>query len=141
MAKDPISLDSIPDIEQTSIEPTSGLEGAPKSESLSLDDIPGIQGTSLQENLTTTVRQGLTIPTRSGSGIDYSKYTPKTGGINPWEEDIDDIRAYNQSSGEKVVNGLAKMGITFTGAVAENTIGVAAGLTEMLSGGSTMTTT
>jgi len=136
MAKDPISLDSIPDIEQTSIEPTSGLEGAPKSESLSLDDIPGIQGTSLQENLTTTVRQGLTIPTRSGSGIDYSKYTPKTGGINPWEEDIDDIRAYNQSSGEKVVNGLAKMGITFTGAVAENTIGVAAGLTEMLSGGS-----
>ena len=40
-----------------------------------------------------------------------------------------------QSSGEKWRNGLIKAGVTFSGAVLENTLGIAAGLTEVAGGG------
>ena len=62
----------------------------------------------------------------------FLKYNVPLGQNLDWEE----IRAQNQSTAEKWGNGLAKMGTTALGAVAENTIGVFFGLGEMASGGS-----
>jgi len=49
--------------------------------------------------------------------------------------DWDEIRARNQGVGEKLGRGLVKMGVTTLGAVAENTVGIIAGLGSMASGG------
>jgi len=61
----------------------------------------------------------------------FLKYNVPLGQNLDWEE----IRAQNQSTAEKWGNGLAKMGTTALGAVAENTIGLFFGLGELASGG------
>ena len=61
----------------------------------------------------------------------YQKYDVPTTRFFNWDEE----RAKNQGTGEKWVNGLAKAGVTTLGAVAENTLGVVAGLGELATGG------
>ena len=62
---------------------------------------------------------------------EYAKYNVPTTRYFNWDEE----RAKNQGTGEKWVRGLAKAGVTTLGAVAENTLGVAFGIGEMVSGG------
>ena len=61
----------------------------------------------------------------------FMKYGVPLGRNLDWEE----LRARNQSTAEKWGNGLAKMGVTALGAVAENTIGFFAGMGELMTGG------
>ena len=61
----------------------------------------------------------------------YKRYDVPTTRYFNWDEE----RAKNQGTGEKWVRGLAKAGVTTLGAVAENTLGVAFGIGEMVSGG------
>ena len=61
----------------------------------------------------------------------YQKYDVPTTRYFNWNEE----RAQNQGTGEKWINGLAKAGVTTLGAVAENTLGVVAGLGELVTGG------
>ena len=61
----------------------------------------------------------------------YQKYGVPTTRYFNWNEE----RAQNQGTGEKWINGLAKAGVTTLGAVAENTLGVVAGLGELGTGG------
>ena len=61
----------------------------------------------------------------------YQKYDVPTTRFFNWDEE----RAKNQGTGEKWVNGLAKAGVTTIGAVAENTLGVVAGIGELVTGG------
>ena len=61
----------------------------------------------------------------------YTKYGVGPTRFGDWNEE----RAVQQSTGEKWRRGLAKGAITTLGAVAENTLGVLAGLGEVLSGG------
>ena len=64
---------------------------------------------------------------------DLSKYTDY--GVVPTRfSDWDEQRAQNQSTGEKWTRGLAKAGVTTLGAVAENTVGIIAGIGSLLSG-------
>ena len=60
----------------------------------------------------------------------YTKYNVPTTRYFNWDEE----RAQNQGTGEKWINGLAKAGVTTLGAIAENTLGVAAGIGEMMFG-------
>lgn len=62
----------------------------------------------------------------------YTKYGIALNPFTDWNEE----RALRQSTGEKWKNGLIKAGITTVGAIAENTLGVLAGLGEMATGGS-----
>lgn len=62
----------------------------------------------------------------------YTKYGVPLNPFIDWNEE----RAQRQSTGEKWKNGLIKAGITTIGAVAENTLGVFAGLGELATGGS-----
>tara|TARA_R110002020_G_scaffold45592_4_gene130285 strand:+ start:5293 stop:11601 length:6309 start_codon:yes stop_codon:yes gene_type:complete len=62
----------------------------------------------------------------------YLKYDVPLGQDLDWDE----LRARHQSTSEKWGNGLAKMGVTALGALAENTLGIVAGLGEMFTGGS-----
>ena len=66
---------------------------------------------------------------------DISKYT--SYGV-PLGQDLDwdEIRARNQSTAEQWGRGLAKAGVTTLGAVAENTLGIVAGIGSMVMGGS-----
>ena len=61
----------------------------------------------------------------------YTKYGVAPTRFFNWDEE----RAQNQGTGEKWINGLAKAGVTTLGAIAENTLGVVAGIGEMISGG------
>jgi len=61
----------------------------------------------------------------------YKKYDVPTTRFFNWDEQ----RAKNQGTGEKWVNGLTKAGVTTIGAVAENTLGVVAGIGELVTGG------
>ena len=61
----------------------------------------------------------------------FKKYNVPRGQLLDWEE----IRARNQSTADQWGNGLAKMGVTALGAVAENTLGVLFGLGSLASGG------
>jgi hypothetical protein len=61
----------------------------------------------------------------------YTDYGVPLGQDLDWDE----IRARNQSTSEKWGRGLAKAGVTTLGAVAENTLGVIAGLGEVFTGG------
>lgn len=61
----------------------------------------------------------------------YTEYGVPLGRRNDWNDE----RANNQSTGEKWRRGLSKAAITTVGAVAENTLGVLAGLGEVLTGG------
>jgi hypothetical protein len=61
----------------------------------------------------------------------YTEYGVPLGRRNDWNEE----RANNQTTGEKWRRGLTKAAITTVGAVAENTLGVLAGLGEALTGG------
>ena len=61
----------------------------------------------------------------------YTEYGVPLGRRNDWNED----RANNQTTGEKWRRGLTKAAITTAGAVAENTLGVLAGVGEVLTGG------
>jgi len=65
---------------------------------------------------------------------DISRY--KDYGV-PLGQDLDwdEIRARNQSTAEQWGRGLAKAGVTTLGAVAENTLGIVAGLGELVTGG------
>ena len=64
---------------------------------------------------------------------DLSKYTDY--GVVPTRfSDWDEQRAQNQSTGEKWTRGLAKAGVTTLGAIAENTVGIIAGIGSLLSG-------
>ena len=60
----------------------------------------------------------------------YKKYNVPTTRHFNW----DDERAKNQGTGEKWLNGISKALVTTAGAVAENTLGVLAGLGEMVFG-------
>ena len=60
----------------------------------------------------------------------YQKYNVPTTRYFNWDEE----RAQNQGTGEKWINGIAKAGVTTLGAVAENTLGVVAGIGEMMFG-------
>jgi len=62
----------------------------------------------------------------------YLKYDVPLGQDLDWDE----LRARHQSTAEKWGNGLAKMGVTALGAIAENTIGFFAGMGELMTGGS-----
>lgn len=62
---------------------------------------------------------------------DYTKYGITPTRFSDWNEQ----RAQGQSTGEKWKRGLTKAGITTVGAVAENTLGVLAGMGELFSGG------
>lgn len=61
----------------------------------------------------------------------FKKYNVPRGQLLDWEE----IRARNQSTADQWGNGLAKMGATTLGAVAENTLGVLFGLGSLATGG------
>tara|TARA_R110000824_G_scaffold71083_3_gene182192 strand:- start:2190 stop:6911 length:4722 start_codon:yes stop_codon:yes gene_type:complete len=61
----------------------------------------------------------------------YQKYNVPTTRYFNWNEE----RAQNQGTGEKWVNGLSKAGVTTLGAIAENTLGIVAGLGELATGG------
>ena len=61
----------------------------------------------------------------------YTSYGVPLGQDLDWDE----IRARNQSTAEQWGRGLAKAGVTTLGAVAENTLGVIAGLGELFTGG------
>jgi len=61
----------------------------------------------------------------------YLKYDVPLGQDLDWDE----LRARHQSTADKWGNGLAKMGVTALGAVAENTIGFLAGMGELITGG------
>ena len=61
----------------------------------------------------------------------YKKYDVVTTRFTDWDE----MRARNQSTGEKWLNGLSKAAVTTLGAVAENTLGVLFGLGELATGG------
>jgi hypothetical protein len=61
----------------------------------------------------------------------YTSYGVPLGQDLDWDE----IRARNQSTAEQWGRGLAKAGVTTLGAVAENTLGVVAGLGELMTGG------
>jgi hypothetical protein len=61
----------------------------------------------------------------------YQKYNVPTTRYFNWDEE----RAQNQGTGEKWINGIAKAGVTTLGAVAENTLGVVAGLGQLVTGG------
>ena len=61
----------------------------------------------------------------------YTKYGVAPTRFFNWDEE----RAQNQGTGEKWINGLAKAGVTTLGAIAENTLGVAAGIGQMINGG------
>ena len=61
----------------------------------------------------------------------YTEYGVPLGQDLDWDE----IRARNQSTAEQWGRGLAKAGVTTLGAVAENTLGVIAGLGELFTGG------
>ena len=62
----------------------------------------------------------------------YSKY-----GIifSAYGEEWNELRAQKQTAGEKWNHGLKKAAITTGGAIVENTVGIIAGIDEMLSGG------
>ena len=60
-------------------------------------------------------------------------FSPETE-VDPFT-DIEEQRARNQSNWDKWGNGLAKAGLTFTGAVSENTVGYALGLADYALGG------
>ena len=64
--------------------------------------------------------------TRAGDFSEFSKYGVSYSPFANLEEE----RARNQSTWEQVGNGLIKAGNTFLGAVAENTVGYALGLTD-----------
>ncbi|HSH52685.1 MAG TPA: hypothetical protein VK982_13250, partial [Bacteroidales bacterium] len=58
--------------------------------------------------------------------------------LNPFRSDEEEIerRAEQQSTSDKIFNGVAKAGITFFGAALDNTAGLYAGTLSLLSGGS-----
>ena len=61
----------------------------------------------------------------------YQKYGVPTTRFFNWDEE----RSQNQSTADKWGNGLLKAGVTTLGAVAENTLGIVAGLGELVTGG------
>jgi len=61
----------------------------------------------------------------------YQKYGVPTTRFFNWDEE----RSQNQSTADKWGNGLLKAGVTTLGAVAENTLGIVAGLGELATGG------
>jgi len=69
----------------------------------------------------------------SFEGYDGTWLSPATD-VNPFS-DIDEQRARNQSTWDQWGNGLGKAGITFGGAVAENTVGYALGLLDYAASG------
>ena len=78
---------------------------------------------------------GSQLTTNRSRGQAISRYTDY--GV-PLGQDLDwdEIRARNQSTAEQWGRGLAKAGVTTLGAVAENTLGVVAGIGELMTGGS-----
>ena len=75
-----------------------------------------------------------------GMAGDFSAYNGSWSGlsgatpVNPFVN-IDEQRARNQSAWDQAANGLAKAGVTFVGAVSENTAGYALGLMDYMAGG------
>jgi hypothetical protein len=84
------------------------------------------------KNLIPNMIHGSQFTTNRGEDINrYLKYDVPLGQNLDWDE----IRARNQSTAEKWGHGLSKAGITTLGAVAENTLGIVAGLGELATGG------
>lgn len=110
-------------VEKQSINPVTGLQWG----ALSKASYPTFDDYSNQNSRITTTES--TLPYKD----DISKYTDYGVPLGR-NLDWDEIRAQNQSTAEQWGRGLAKAGITFTGAFAENTIGVVAGLGSMLMG-------
>ena len=61
----------------------------------------------------------------------YKKYGVPTSRYFDWNN----VRAQNQGTAEKWGRGIKKMGVTTTGALLENTLGVVAGIGQLVSGG------
>lgn len=107
----------------TELNPQTNLPGAPARSTMPLDI------TEL------TIRPGArAISTFETPYRDLEKYSEYGVGLSPYA-DLDERRAVNQSTGEKWGRGLMKAGVTTLGAVAENTIGILAGLGELATGG------
>jgi hypothetical protein len=68
------------------------------------------------------------------SARDLASYAEYNVPLSPYL-DLDEKRAQNQSTAEKWGRGLMKAGVTTLGAVAENTLGIIAGLGELATGG------
>jgi len=110
-------------VEKQSINPVTGLQWG----ALSKASYPTFDDYSNQNSRITTTES--TLPYKD----DISKYTDYGVPLGR-NLDWDEIRAQNQSTAEQWGRGIAKAGVTFTGAFAENTIGVVAGLGSMLMG-------
>ena len=110
-------------VEKQSINPVTGLQWG----ALSKASYPTFNDYSNQNSRITTTES--TLPFKD----DISKYTDYGVPLGR-NLDWDEIRAQNQSTAEQWGRGIAKAGATFTGAFAENTIGVVAGLGSMLMG-------
>jgi len=65
---------------------------------------------------------------------DLKSYTDYSVSLSPIS-DLDEARAQRQSTAEKWGRGLLKAGVTTAGAVAENTLGIVAGIGELATGG------
>ena len=123
--------------ESTSTKPVDTNVGEVKDNSnpnYSID--MGELGFEDQSGIIGGIQSGIANQTRSIKGYDLDAITDYTGeDINIFEQDAADLRAAHQSTSEQWLNGIGKAGITFTGAVLENTLGVAAGLASLVSGG------
>ena len=110
-------------VEKQSINPVTGLQWG----AISQNQTPGFDDYTNQGSRIATTEKSLSYRD------DISKYTDYGVPLGR-NIDWDEIRAQNQSTAEQWGRGLAKAGVTFTGAFAENTIGVVAGLGSMLMG-------
>jgi len=109
-------------VEKQSINPVTGLQWG----AISQNQTPGFDDYTNQSSRIATTESSLPY-------TDISKYTDYGVPLGR-NLDWDEIRAQNQSTAEQWGRGLAKAGVTFTGALAENTVGVVAGLGSMLMG-------
>jgi hypothetical protein len=128
----------------TALDDLSSITGLPKSNIVdkskpsgngAADDLGSIAGVGQVRIKETSVATGKDPLSRSRSAVDLTNvYTDPIGNyvgygvpLNPYA-DWNDIRAKNQGTLEKLGYGTLKLLTTGTGAVAENTLGVVAGL-------------
>ena len=122
--------DSSEEETQPELDPKTNLQ-APGTSSTSLSEL--IKQPKVPKTGSYYGANRFNVPTESMYS-DLQSYADYGVSLSPIS-DLDEARAQRQSTAEKWGNGLLKAGVTTVGAIAENTLGIVAGLGELASGG------
>ncbi|KKK58360.1 hypothetical protein LCGC14_3045200, partial [marine sediment metagenome] len=92
-----------------------------RNETATGQELPGTRRGIISRELSQKVRSSYPLQLEvTQVGLDVSKYSPYTGGVDIRRQDLDWLRAYNQSAGEQVWRTLKTLPLNIAFSLIEN---------------------